>query len=95
MGLRGPSRNDPAAVERILQEIRAKVRPGEYTTISDLRDRLFDSVQLTRAELVAFVKAHGDDLFEKYLKRDNPRLRCDNYLMKPPEFSSSGGRAHG
>jgi hypothetical protein len=72
-------------VDRILREIEAKLQPGEYFTIHDLKLRLFDSVQMTTGQWVHFVKVHGDGLFEKYLIREHPRLLRDNYQMKSTE----------
>lgn len=92
--LKRPILSDPGTVERILGEIRAGVRPGEFITIRELRDRLFDRVQLTKAELVNFVKVHGGELFEKYPRREHRGLRVDNYLMKAPS-GYSGARSHG
>ena len=87
MILKRPILSDPSTVDRILQEIRATGRPGEFVTICELRDRLFDSVQITKAELVHFAKVHGGSLFEKYPRREHRGLRCDNYLMKAPTES--------
>ena len=94
MPLKRPILSDPGTVDRILREIRTKVRPGEFVTVCELRDRLFDSVQMTKAELVHFVKVHGDGLFERYPRSQYQSLRCDNYLMKP-QTGHSGVPSHG
>jgi hypothetical protein len=85
--------DDPSTVDRILREIKAKLQPGEYFTIHDLKLKLFDSIQMTTGEWVYFVKVHGTPIFEKYLIREHPRLLRDNYQMKSTE--QSGVEQHG
>lgn len=84
--LKRPNLSEQKTVDYILMEIRTKVPLGERVTIRQLRDVLFDSVQMTRWELVQFIKVHGDEVFDKC---ENPSHFRENYQSK------SGVEQHG
>ena len=94
MSLKRLNLKDQKTVDHILNEIKAKLQPGEYFTIHDLKLKLFDDVQMTTREWVHFVKVHANPLFEKYLIREHPRLLRDNYQMKSTA-EQTGVEQHG
>lgn len=81
MGLKCFNRKDPKNVDFILSEIRAKVPFPEKVKIRQLKDLLFDSVQMTSGEWAYFLRIHRDVIFKCEDYREDSQFR-NSYQAK-------------